>query len=170
MAAPTWTTPRTWTPVLIDEDDLNEQLRDNLGFLYACKGFSASLSAPQTTSASTWTKVQLNTEQYDPESWFDNATNYRFLPTRAGKYAITVTGVGDAIQGSVLVAIYKNGVLRVQARHHSTTSIEHSVSLTDLVDLNGSTDYVEFYVQQTSAGSRDFLATYTKMSGYFVGS
>lgn len=29
-----WTTPKTWSQALVTEDDLNEQIRDNLNFLF----------------------------------------------------------------------------------------------------------------------------------------
>ena len=40
--------------------------------------FSASLNANQTIPVSTWTKVNLNAEQFDTGSNFDDATNYQF--------------------------------------------------------------------------------------------
>ena len=52
--------------------------------------FEAYLSATQTVSDATATKVQFDTEVFDTDSTYDNATNYRFtVPSdKAGKYFI----------------------------------------------------------------------------------
>ncbi len=48
--------------------------------------FQAYLGAKQTVSSGTTTKINLNTEVFDSDSMYDASTNYRFLPTTAGKY------------------------------------------------------------------------------------
>ena len=50
--------------------------------------FSAYLSSGQTISNATHTKIQYNTEEWDTNNNYDNATNYRFTPTVAGYYQI----------------------------------------------------------------------------------
>ena len=61
--------------------------------------FSAYLSANQAITATTITRVNCNTESWDSDSWYDNATNYRYTPLRAGYYLFTgqigYTGVAD---------------------------------------------------------------------------
>ena len=52
--------------------------------------FLATLSADQSISNSTLTKVQFNTEVFDTNSNYDNATNYRFTPTVAGYYQLNL--------------------------------------------------------------------------------
>src|SRR5210317_1165307 len=48
--------------------------------------FEVYLNSNQSISASTYTKVQYNTEILDTDSCYDNATNYRFTPTVSGYY------------------------------------------------------------------------------------
>jgi hypothetical protein len=94
----------------------------------------------QSVSSNVWTKVQLNTEEYDTNSCFDSTTNYRFTPTTAGKYLI-----GYAMNtnvGTLAFAIYKNGSLYKYFPMGAG-------SLT--ADMNGTTDYVEIYVFLTGA-------------------
>jgi hypothetical protein len=43
--------------------------------------FEARLSADQTISDDTLTKITLDTEIFDTNSDYDNSTNYRFTPT-----------------------------------------------------------------------------------------
>ena len=52
--------------------------------------FEATLSSEQVITANTITKVQYNTEKFDTDSAYDNATNYRFtVPAgKDGKYII----------------------------------------------------------------------------------
>ena len=116
--------------------------------------FSASLSGNQTVTASTTTKLTFNTEQFDTNSNYDNATNYRFTPTVAGYYQINVTldfaDASVAIQ-DVLARLYKNGAqylapIRVQ----TGAGKEVGITIAQLVSMNGSTDYLEVYFQQVS--------------------
>ena len=106
--------------------------------------FSAYLSSSQSISGNTWTKIQCNTKEFDTNSNYDNATNYRFTPTVAGYYQIVV-GFGQNVTGGTLslMAIYKNG----SAYKYGTavTTFSGSVNMTCLVFMNGSTDYVEAY-------------------------
>ena len=48
--------------------------------------FHVYLSANQTVSNATETKVQFNTELYDTGNAYDNSSNYRYTPQTSGKY------------------------------------------------------------------------------------
>ena len=50
--------------------------------------FFAHLSAQQTVTTATFTKLQCDTEILDTDNCYDNSTNYRFTPTVAGKYYV----------------------------------------------------------------------------------
>lgn len=164
-----WTEPKTWSDdVLVVTGDLNAHVRDNENALYATKGFRAVLTGDIALNGSTWTKVPLGTETFDSDNWFDAVTNYRFLPALAGTYRVSVIGVVDDVAASVYVAIYKNGTIAQYARSHASTGFEHAVCLVADVELDGSDDYVEFYIQQTDS-SKTLKATRTAMSAFFVG-
>jgi hypothetical protein len=51
--------------------------------------FRAYNNANQNITASTFTKVLLQVEDFDTASCFDNTTNYRFTPTVAGYYQVS---------------------------------------------------------------------------------
>ncbi len=57
------------------------------------------------------TKIEWTTEAFDTNSDFDNSVNYRFTPTVAGKYALTVATRWQPLPGntSIVTSIYKNG-------------------------------------------------------------
>lgn len=108
---------------------------------------SAYNSVSTTLATSAFTKVTFGTEAFHTGTAFDT-TNSRYLPLVAGKYIITwnitiseTTGVfyGSAVfqNGSQL----KNGPFRTATTTGTGLGLEGSV----IVDLNGSTDYVEIY-------------------------
>jgi hypothetical protein len=132
--------------------------------------FSVYLSANQNISSSTATKIALNTEEFDTANCFDNATNYRFTPNVAGYYqfnGLCVNG-GTAITNNWF-RLYKNGTAYSSGLGGGVST--GYLGLSDLVYLNGTTDYVEFYgfITATSptfnAGS---APTLTKVSGVLV--
>lgn len=125
-----------------------------------------------TTSiaTSTYTKVVLNSEQYDTNSNFDSTTNYRFTPTVAGKYYVGASLIMQTVAATYTnrILIYKNGV-ELQRGEYVVgwiSSATYSVNIASIIDMNGSTDYIEIYVWQNSGstlalstGANSFLAS-----------
>ena len=117
--------------------------------------FEARLSSTQTVSDGVDTKVQFDTEVFDTNNCYDNTTNYRFTPTVAGKYMIYGSVRGSANTNlsnlqKVMTFIYKNGSeytsqFRIDLRNNNGT--QASTSFSQVLELNGSTDYVEIYSQ-----------------------
>lgn len=143
-----------------------------LGQVPNAPAFSAYASANQSISNTTWTKVQLNTEEFDTASAFDSATNYRFTPQVAGYYQINA---GISFRSSNwtenAIGIYKNGSLFKsgnQSTFSASTGFVNS-TVSTLVYLNGSTDYVELYgyVNATTPGFNG-SQTGTYMQGCLV--
>jgi hypothetical protein len=111
--------------------------------------FYAFGTTTQTLTNGANTKIILNNELFDTANCFDSTTNYRFTPNVAGYYQINGSCslvTGSSTQLSV-ASIYKNG----SPYSYGTSSpvystIQNFISVSNLVYLNGSTDYVEFYV------------------------
>src|SRR6056300_12344 len=107
--------------------------------------------AVQVVSDNTSTKVQFSTENFDTDNCYDNSTNYRFTPTTAGKY-FTYTKIGsDTSAGNMLnsrVQIYKNGSLYTTTYVNMDGNNGEGASpyTGQIVDMNGSSDYLEIYV------------------------
>jgi hypothetical protein len=132
--------------------------------------FSAYPSANATISATTYTKVILNTEDFDTASAFDSTTNYRFQPLVAGYYQINFVATMPQIASSntnSFVALYKNGSYYKAGGYQNTTGQQANCSWSGLVYLNGSTDYLEMYVY-TTAASVTLVASYTNCSGFLA--
>ena len=106
--------------------------------------FSAYPSGTQSLTSAVYTKVACNAEEFDTNGNFDNATNYRFTPTVAGYYqvngAISPNGTSTTACAS---AIYKNGSAAKYGAYMQTVNASSSVSA--LIYMNGSTDYLEMY-------------------------
>lgn len=122
------------------------------------QAFSAFRStSAQTISSGTWTRVQLNGEDFDSNGVFDNATNFRFQPTVAGYYQFSGRVVGSASSGGTVAisALYKNGTLNVSGSTYLPPSGSSGMTsvVSGLVYLNGTTDFVELWINMTGAGS-----------------
>jgi hypothetical protein len=122
--------------------------------------FSAYASSGQSISNTTFTKLQFQTEEFDTNSCYDNSTNYRFTPTVAGYYQVNGAVGFNFSSNNIGLHIYKNG-----SRYRDMVVICNSngvsPSISSLVYLNGSTDYVEMYVYQSSGGSATTINTNT---------
>ena len=117
--------------------------------------FRAYLNADQTgISSATWTKVEIDTEEFDTNSNYDNTTNYRFTPSVAGYYQINFRVRNDSTssRNGDFSAIYKNGSLYSYANTalFSTTG-DVGMNGSDLIYFNGSTDYIEIYTYLAGA-------------------
>jgi len=135
--------------------------------------FSAYIGATQTVSNGVATKMALNTETFDTDGAFDNAT-FRFQPNLAGYYFFTGRLSGAAAtSGTIMNAhIYKNGALLKNGQPYIPPSGSSSMTVTisGLVYLNGSTDYVELWGTNSGSGTNTFSAgaSVSFFDGYFV--
>jgi hypothetical protein len=99
----------------------------------------------QSITPSTLTKVELNTEEFDTANAFDSTTNYRFTPQVAGYYQISGHIEVDGISVTrIFCAIYKNGN-QYKKSNDGTMTAAYRATVSALVYLNGTTDYIELY-------------------------
>ena len=129
--------------------------------------FSAYLSATQNITTSTNTKYAAATKRFDTNTCYDT-TNYRFTPNVSGYYQIVFSNWFATGSTSLVGFIYKNG--SQYARSYNQMTNGQNVGCTALVYFNGSTDYVEAYVQQGSGGTLSLDASDTNIGfyGYMV--
>jgi hypothetical protein len=102
----------------------------------------------QNVTGDTFTKVELNAETFDTASCFDSTTNYRFTPNVAGYYKFTGSVDGEVQVSSSTygrAAIYKNGSIAAQGVKVPGFQDEFLSQVSDLIYMNGTTDYVELY-------------------------
>lgn len=123
----------------------------------AAPAFSAYANNTQSISNGTFTKLQINTELFDTNNNFDSTTNYRFTPTVAGYYQVSGAWYCSTASGQVISFVYKNGV-GYQSASLQAYSSGDVTTVSSLVFLNGTTDYIEFYVYQGSGSAFTTLA------------
>ena len=108
--------------------------------------FRAYSNEDQSLSANTWTK-----KLYQVEDW-DTAGNFassRFTPTTAGYYILTASQYNpDA--GTLTLAFYKNGSINSVGPSGGTPGFK--AQNTTIMYFNGTTDYVEVFVNTTQTG------------------
>jgi len=139
--------------------------------------FNARMSASQTLSNETYTKVDFDTERFDTDSAYDHSTNQRFtVPSgQAGKYFFYTnfinSGQAAANLQNTRIAFYKNGSQYIQNiwNFNSNDIYYAGMQLSAVIDLSAS-DYIEVYCRISDSsgspaidGSGDTL---TEFSGY----
>ena len=125
--------------------------------------FSAYQSTLQSFANGIPTKIQFQTKEFDTNTNYDNATNYRFTPTVAGYYQVNGGIVwAGATSAYGQIVIYKNGSLYKSGLIGAGNIAGNSGNISALVFLNGSTDYVELYGNQGSGSSQNSSASSDK--------
>ena len=145
---------------------------------WASAGTSAvvavALSGNQSLTKNAITKVQFAYEVADTQGWWDSSTNYRFTPTVAGYYFCNLHCffAGQSDPNTRFLYIYKNGSSYRDHRQYFADAYDRYDSISDVVYLNGSSDYVEFYAMDGSNGTltlQQTSASYgTAYSGTFA--
>jgi len=113
----------------------------------ACRAYTTGNTS---CAVNTVTKIILNAKTFDTNNNFDATTNYRFTPTVAGYYQLT-----GAVTFFSYTATYtnlffeKNGsATGPVGSGYSASSGGVSFTTSDVVYMNGTTDYIEMYVVQ----------------------
>lgn len=128
-----------------------------------------------TPGGSTW-KVAYDTEVYDPDGCYDNTASggngYRFVPNKPGVYLVThfvqLQAVPSAAVTILKADIRKNGAIVASAAQGASSNANGSYTsalVTALVQMNGSTDYLEGWVND---GVSSGIVTSNPVQGYFT--
>jgi len=111
----------------------------------------------QAIAADTATVIAYNTESWDTDSDYDNST-YRFTPQVAGKYFVyaIIRVESGSSYNHLELRIRKNAGDKI----HGLNSPKYydSVNVCGLVDMNGSSDYIDFAIYQGSGGSLNTIS------------
>ena len=142
--------------------------------------FKSYMSANQTLSDNTWTKINFDTEAFDTDSMYDTST-YRFTPTVAGKYFVYSVILFESLTATRIeyanASIYKNGSSEIRTTAvYSADNVSWQAGgvISTVVEFNGSSDYVESYGRiKTFSGSNKIASsdsTYSVFGAYRIGS
>jgi hypothetical protein len=111
--------------------------------------FQAYLSSSQSVSNATDTRINFNTEDFDTNGCYDNATNYRFTPTTAGKYFVYASLFVEPNTFSVTqgarINIRKNGTIISHVLFYDIVNRINNFNpvINSIVDMNGTSDYLD---------------------------
>lgn len=163
------TTPLAGTEVVpIVQSSTTKKVAVSAFSAYA-PAFRATNNADQSLANGAWTKVSLQTETFDTNNCFDNATNYRFTPTVAGYYQFNAQGQINTTS-PIGLRFYKNGsgYGGYSVSGSQAGALYGNGTLSDLIYMNGTTDYLELYAIQISGGSTNLNNGTASFSGALV--
>ena len=123
----------------------------------------ATVTTSVPNAPNPFTIVTLGGETFDTNS---NFANNKFTPTVAGYYLFTGTVTFAAQIAGVLAAIYKNGAESAIGAPQASDSLRSNV--TDIVYMDGSSDYVELRAYQSSGTTRSTATGRTYLSGCLI--
>jgi hypothetical protein len=168
------------TGAIKDEDDMSSDSATALATQQSIKAyvdnipmFKANIGSAQTIAHNTITKLQFDTKSFDTNSWYDNSTSYRYTPQKAGKYLVIAKVLyNNSNNGERLIFIYKNGSRVSQDNVYQSGTPKEAISITSIVEMNGSSDYIEIFSRQTTGGNANTYSgsDLTEFSAIYIGS
>jgi len=119
--------------------------------------FSAYQSSATSLTTSVNTKIAFQGIDFDTANKFTSNTTY--TPNVAGYYQVNaVVTLGNSALGNCSLQIYKNGSIWKTGYQGPNNSNYICAVVSSLVYLNGSTDYIEIYANQSSGGTLSTFA------------
>lgn len=102
--------------------------------------FRAYAASSVTALSGTDTKINFDSKDYDTAGAFDPALD-RFQPSVAGYYQFNASMVVSLSNSLIILSFRKNGAVNSVG----TAVVERRTSVSDVIYLNGTTDYVEVF-------------------------
>lgn len=138
---------------------------------YNRQAFRVYRSVDVSLAGGDWQKVPFNAASYDVNAAFNRTLN-RYIPQVEGYYQVEYSVGWSSNLNSVSAydhAIYKNGAVHTQKDMRvNATSTRYAHSGSDLIYMNGTTDYLEVFMFMGSTETVQGLATETYFSGFLA--
>jgi len=159
LTMPTWTTANRPTTPIIGAQGYNTtyggvEVYNGSAWDLITGGpaFSAYSTTAISISNNSFTKVTFDTKEFDTNTCYSTSTG-RFTPTVAGYYQIN-SNVGCSSSAERGLSIYKNG-----SQYKNGMDVSGwSASISTVMYLNGTTDYIEMYFYQASGSTQTTYA------------
>ena len=139
-------------------------------FLYPA--FDANMSDNQELTNGVTAKLNFDEEVLDTDNFYDTSA-YRFTPLVAGKYLVyayaAFTGVSNSQLVEANIFLYKNGSGYAQNRCNLQSNPGNAMGLyiSRIIELNGSSDYVETYGYiNTNNSTERVMGTNDRFTGF----
>ena len=139
-------------------------------------GFSVYQTSDQTLTQGVNNYINWHAEEWDVGGYFD-LTNERYTPLLAGKYFIVagvqIRSVDPANDSDLISMLYKNGAMCkmiVRSIPGGSNPSHPLASGSCVVEMNGSTDYLNLVVMHYDAAARDTWGAQqrTFMMGFLI--
>lgn len=138
------------------------------GYIKILNTISASNSAMcrvfrnsnQSIATATWDAIEFNSTSYDDYGWHDaTSSDSQIIPLFPGKYYIwaNVEFSNSDTDGVRQIRIKKNGTTNIAYKNQNALTISTRMDISCVVEMNGSTDYIELEVYQNSGSSIDIV-------------
>lgn len=143
--------------------DASNNIRAASGAVLAINGpcFAVYKTSTQALSANSSAKVTFQASVSGFPSDYDFANN-RFKPTVAGYYQLSAR-IGWSTNAAAVCWLFKNGAAALSGGYFENSC--KGLSVSGLLYLNGTTDYAEFYVQESVTQNTEA----TEEGAYFHG-
>ena len=120
--------------------------------------FRVYKSSAQNTSNGAFVKVQFNTESFDSNGDYDNATNYRHTAPVAGRYfyggGVCMSSTSTSIW---ITSLYKNGTEYGRGTDHRTAATNRLGLTHDFAEM-AANDYMEIHQYADATAALDVSA------------
>jgi hypothetical protein len=123
-------------------------------------------NAAQDIYANGYTRVAIDTVSFDTDGVVDIA-NRRIIPNLPGYYIVMGNVRANAVPDGrwVTAAIFKNGALATYGTHVNQGAADYSASsASDLIYMNGTTDYLELCAYNSHSSALDLCTGYSPHS------
>lgn len=142
--------------------DVNAQVRDNLNWAISAKTCRAIRNGSYSVPNNSWTAIPLNTEDFDLLAWHDGAGAFPniVVPNLTGYYQVDgslafLNSAGGGFRRAAIRARTFNAGPYVMAGASAPGDATYysNLSVSTVVYMNGSTDYVELLAWQNSGAA-----------------
>ena len=127
------------------------------GFTAGADDFvSVYKSGDQALTKNVIAKVAMNAQYSDANGWWDETTNYRFLPNVSGNYLFmgSITSGNGTSSGDFLdIYFYKNGAEIYANETSQQSGYVQAIDANAIIIMNGTTDYVEMFARSGANGT-----------------
>ena len=131
------------------------------------------MSADQDiASGSGYVDIQFDTATRDLNGWFDTST-YRYTPQITGRYQVNLKVTYETVSANktIVLTIEQNGSQVSYAKFQTDQSGQITGVLPFSIEMNGTTDYLEFKTQHndTVTARVDGTAVHSRVQIYYIG-
>ena len=120
----------------------------------------------QTVTTNAHTLITWSNEVFDTNN---NFASNRFTPTVPGKYVVTTQVYCTGVSSNICIGeIYKNGAVVAQFNNYKGSGNDAFTTVTTIVSMNGTTDYLEVYGLNNGGTTIDGTSEYTYFTGALI--